>query len=91
MNISDLPDSIVDKIYEVKRDDHDRIAKIISYFPLTDSEKQVLQTWSHKTLASNSFVSIFSDKISDVEWDRTKEQIKKRFRYELFDIDKSYS
>ena len=90
MNVSDLPDSVVDKVYEIKRDDHDRITKIVSYFPLTDSEKQSLQTWSRTPLASSSFASIFSDKVSDEEWNKTKEQIKKRFKNELFDIDKSY-
>jgi len=28
-----------------------------------------------------------SDKVTDEEWDETKEQIKKRFQSELFDID----
>jgi hypothetical protein len=36
----------------------------------------------------HGFNSIFTDTVSDEELHRTKEQIKKRFSDELFDIDK---
>ena len=35
----------------------------------------------------SNFNSIFSDTVTDEEWNKTKEQIKKRFHRELFDID----
>ena len=35
----------------------------------------------------SNFNSIFSDTVNDEEWNKTKEQIKKRFQNELFDID----
>jgi hypothetical protein len=34
-----------------------------------------------------NFKSIFSDKVSEDEWNKNKEQIKKKFHDELFDID----
>ena len=34
-----------------------------------------------------AFASIFTDKITAEEWEKTKEQIKKKFNDELFDID----
>ena len=38
----------------------------------------------------SNFNSIFSDTVTDEEWNKTKEQIKKRFQSELFDIDNQY-
>jgi len=38
--------------------------------------------------AFDGFHSIFTDVISDDEWNKTSEQIKKKFKDELFDIDK---
>ena len=35
----------------------------------------------------SNFNSIFSDTVTDEEWNKTKKQIKKRFQNELFDID----
>jgi len=35
----------------------------------------------------SEFHSIFSDNVTDDEWNKTKNQIKKRFQNELFDID----
>ena len=35
------------------------------------------------------FHSIFTDVVSDEEWNRTKDQIKQKFKNELFDIDNS--
>ena len=36
---------------------------------------------------SHEFHSIFSDHVSEQEWNKSKAQIIKRFRDELFDID----
>jgi len=35
----------------------------------------------------SGFHSIFTDTVTDDEWNKTKNQIKKRFQNELFDID----
>ena len=35
----------------------------------------------------SEFHSIFTDNVTDDEWNKTKVQIKKRFQTELFDID----
>ena len=35
----------------------------------------------------SGFHSIFTDYVSEAEWNKTKDQIKNRFRTELFDID----
>jgi len=35
----------------------------------------------------SGFHSIFADTVTDDEWNKTKNQIKKRFQNELFDID----
>ncbi|KFM19742.1 hypothetical protein AAA799P11_00487 [Marine Group I thaumarchaeote SCGC AAA799-P11] len=80
-----LPDHLEDKIFEIKYSD-DAVSKITSYFPLNDSEKQEIN--SILNLDFSGFYSIFTDSISQEEWDRTKEQIKKRFNDELFGIDK---
>ena len=80
-----LPPHLEDKIFEIKYSD-DEVLKITSYFPLTLSEKQEIN--SLLNLDFSGYHSIFSDSVSDEEWNRTKEQIKKRFNDELFGIDK---
>lgn len=83
-----FPNHLQDKIFEVRYRSDDSISKIISYFSLSDSEKQEF----HSILNDddfNSFHSIFTDFVSDEEWARTKDQIKKKFKDELFDIDKT--
>ena len=37
----------------------------------------------------DGFHSIFTDTITEEEWNKNKEQIKKKFRDELFDVDKT--
>jgi len=81
-----LPCYLEDKIFELKFDSDNAISRIISYFPLSESEKQEIASILGKDL-SDGFHSIFSDSISEEEWSRTKEQIKKKFRDDLFDID----
>ncbi|MBS1268909.1 MAG: hypothetical protein MAG458_01645 [Nitrosopumilus sp.] len=79
-----LPAHLEDKIFEMKFNSN-ILSEIISYFPFNESEKQEI----HLILKNNSFCfnSIFSDHITDEKWGETKEQIKKKFRDELFDID----
>jgi hypothetical protein len=82
----DFPDKIKDKLFEIKFNSDESILKIISYFPLSDLEcKSILSLSNQSTLPD--FHSIFTDSISDDEWNKTKDQIKKRFQNELFDID----
>ena len=84
--IKSFPDYLEDKIFEIKYTKGNVIEKITSYFPLNDSEKKeislILQNESF-----DEFLSIFSDNISEEEWNRTKDQIKQKFKNELFDID----
>ena len=82
----DLPSNLEDKIFEIRSESDGRVSKIVSYFPFSESERnQIL-------LALNTpfdgFHSIFTDIISEEEWNRTKEQIKNKFKDELFDVDK---
>ena len=82
----EIPSKLQDKIFEIKPDSNKKKKKIISYFPLSTSEKQQIKD----ILENNSFdgfSSIFSDSITDEEWNKSKEQIKKKFHDELFDID----
>ena len=86
MKISDIPFNLTDKIFQIKFNSDHSIEKIISYFPLAPKERSMLNSISGQDDFSN-FHSIFSDTVTDDEWDKTKEQIKKRFQNELFDID----
>ncbi|MCV0392048.1 MAG: hypothetical protein K5790_02000 [Nitrosopumilus sp.] len=83
MNISS---QLEEKIFDLKTDSDGMIAKIVSYFPLSESERKEILS----SLGSDSFVnfsSIFLDTVSEEEWNKTKEQIIKKFHDELFDID----
>ncbi len=84
----DLPEHLSDKIYEIKTDETQNVAKVISYFPLSENEKKDIQHLLGDKLTSDNFHSIFSDHISDEEWNKSKVQIKEKFQNELFDIDK---
>ena len=81
-----IPDNIEDKIFEIKFNSNESVFKIISYFPLSDFERQSITSMLNQPRFSE-FHSIFADNITDDEWSKTKNQIKKRFRNELFDID----
>ena len=61
--------------------------KIVSYFPFSESEKQEILLIL-KRRSFDGFSSIFVDGVSASEWEKTKDQIKKKFNDELFDIDK---
>ena len=83
-----LPEHLKDKIYEIRYLSDD-VSKIVSYFPLTISEKDEIISILNSPF--DGFFSIFSDPISNEQWDKTKQQIKKRFNDELFDIDEKSS
>ncbi|MDC0638252.1 hypothetical protein OAP30_02260 [Nitrosopumilus sp.] len=86
MEISDIPLELTDKIFQIKFNPEKSIEKITSYFPLSEQERLMINSISGEDTFSN-FNSIFSDTVTDEEWNKTKEQIKKRFQNELFDID----
>ena len=86
MKIIDIPSEVEDKIFEIKFNSDKSISKIISYFPLSSPERQTLTSLMDQPNFSE-FHSIFTDNVTDDEWNKTKVQIKKRFQTELFDID----
>jgi len=81
-----LPSNLKDKIYQTKVNSQNDFSKIVSYFPLSADEKQLIVTLMN-TKSFDGFYSIFSDHISEQEWNKSKVQIIKRFQDELFDID----
>ena len=86
MKILDIPSEIEDKIFEIKLNSDKSISKIISYFPLSEFERQSFSSLLNFTTFSE-FHSIFTDTVTNEEWNKTKNQIKKKFQNELFDID----
>jgi len=82
----EIPYDIKDKIFEIKLNSDKSIFKIISYFPLSELERKTLISLLNRPNFSE-FHSIFTDTVTDDEWNKTKNQIKKRFQNELFDID----
>jgi hypothetical protein len=82
----DIPSEIEDKIFEIKLNSDNSIFKIISYFPLSELERKTIVSLSNQANFSE-FFSIFADTMTDNEWNKTKNQIKKRFQNELFNID----
>ena len=86
MKSFNFPDDVEDKIFEIKLNSDESVFKIISYFPLSQLECKFLTSLLNQPSFSE-FHSIFTDTITDDEWNKTKNQIKKRFQNELFDID----
>lgn len=86
-----IPEYLSDKIFEIKATNGNSILKLVSYFPLLDTEKNELRALFDSRFESVTFRSIFSDSVTEEEWSRTKTQIKRRFVSELFDIDKTMS
>ena len=82
-----LPSNLKDKIYQIKVNSQNDFSKIISFFPLSTDEKQLIVTLMNNSKSFDAFHSIFSDHISEQEWIKSKAQIIKRFQDELFDID----
>jgi len=83
----ELPFHLEDKIFEIQFDTKDNVSKIISYFPFSESEQSDVLSVLNKE-SFDGFHSIFIDKITEEEWNNTKDQIKNKFKDELFDIDK---
>ena len=81
----DIAFELKEKIFEIKTSDNS-VFKIISYFPLTELEQNSLVSIIKQPEYIN-FSSIFSDSVTNDEWNRTKSQIKKRFQDEIFHID----
>jgi len=83
----DISSDLEEKIYDFKINGIGDFPKITSYFPLTSEEKQELLRSMGKSKESKvGFESIFSDEISERDWNNSKEQIKKKFRDDLIDI-----
>ena len=82
----DLPLHLKDKIFEIKYGSDESISKIVSYFPFNELERQEIVSILDNDIF-DGFHSIFSNTVSDEKWIRTKDQIKKKFNDELFDID----
>ncbi|MCJ8307107.1 MAG: hypothetical protein HRU07_08690 [Nitrosopumilus sp.] len=87
MVIEFLPFHLKDKLYEIKFDSNNIVSKIVSYFVLSEQEKQTISSLI-KNEFFDEFYSIFSDNVTDEEWNKTKDQIRKKFNDELLDIDK---
>ena len=83
-----LKPHLQDKIFEIRAESDDMPSKVVSYFPLSAYERQEIRGALQRS-DSLEFRSIFSDTITDEQWGITKDQIKKKFNDELFDIDDS--
>jgi 5,10-methylene-tetrahydrofolate dehydrogenase/methenyl tetrahydrofolate cyclohydrolase len=86
MNSLNLSANLRDKIYKINVNSKNDFSTIISYFPLSEDEKQLIVTLNNLK-SFDGFHSIFSDSISEQEWNKSKSQIIKHFQDELFDID----
>ena len=82
-----LSSDLKDKIFEIKFDSNNIVSKIISYFFLSEQEKQTISSLL-KNEFFDEFYSIFSDNVTDEEWNKTKDQNRKKFNDKLLDIDK---
>ena len=82
MNGLNLSENLKEKIYQIKSNSQNNF-KIVSSFPLSEKEREMIIGNS----ISVEFHSIFSDHISESEWNKSKSQIIKRFQDELFQID----
>ena len=86
MKTLDIPYKIKDKIFEIKYPSDESVFKIISYSPLSELECSTLTSQLNQPVFPE-FHSIFTDNVTDDQWNKTTVQIKKRFQNELFDID----
>ena len=86
MNKLILPPHLEDRLFEIRFEPDNSLSKIVSYFPLSESNKtEILSILNNKSFSG--FYSIFTDTITEEEWNKTKDQIKKKFHDELFDVD----
>lgn len=86
----DISKSLEEKIFDIRTDtgDDSSVSKITSYFPLNELERKEIAE-AIEDGSFDRFHSIFSDSISDEEWNKNKSQIQAKFKSELFDIDDS--
>ena len=78
MKSFDIPDDIKDKIFEIKLHSDKSIFKIISYFPLSETERQIIISVLDKPNFS-AFHSIFTDTITDDDWNNPPEDYPFKF------------
>ena len=86
MKITNIPNNVEEKIFEIKLHSDQSVFKIISYFPLSETERQIIISVLDQP-DFLAFHSIFTDTVTDDDWNETKNQIKQRFQNELFDIN----
>ena len=70
MKVSDVPLELTDKIFQIKFNSDQSVEKITSYFPLSEHERLMINSISGQDSFSN-FKSIFSDTVSDEEWNKS--------------------
>ena len=83
----DVSSVLEEKIYDSKFDESRSKFIITTYFPISDTEKQDISNSITQPETEVIFKSIFTDVVSDEEWNKTKNQIKKKFQDELVNID----
>ena len=88
MEISDIPLELTDKIFQIKFNPDQSIEKITSYFPLSEQDRQMINSISGQDVFSN-FNSIFSDTVTDEEWDKELDIIKELKSEEFLDFIKA--
>jgi len=78
-----IPSDLEEKIYDTKF--HEKNVEITTYFPLNKNESRLIldELKGFQVI----FKSIFSDNVSESEWQHNKFQIKKKFQDELFSLD----
>ena len=70
MDSLNLPSHLEDKIFEIRFESNEKLSKIVSYFPLSESEKQEILSILNDS-SFNGFFSIFTDTITEEEWNKT--------------------
>ena len=87
MNNLSLPANIQEKIYQITSNPNNGFLTIFSYFPFSEDDKQLIFNLN-KPKSLIEFRFIFSDNVTEQEWNESKKQIINRFQDELIDIDK---
>jgi len=62
-----LPVNLKDKLYQINVNPQNDFSKIVSYFQLSEDEKQMIVPLMDNSKSFNGFHSIFSDHISEQE------------------------
>jgi hypothetical protein len=87
MNNLSFTANIQEKIYQIISNPNNDFLTIVSYFPFSEDDKQLIFNLN-KSKPLIEFRSIFSDNVTEQEWNESKKQIINRFQDELIDIDK---